>query len=61
MIVLKKHQINDIETFLIAITYCIKNNKEDILSKCKDNDKIINLDNLKFKKKIIIKVKIVFY
>ena len=43
--------INDIETFLIAITYCIENNKEDILSKCKDNDKIIKLDNLKFKEK----------
>ena len=43
--------INDIETFLNAITYCIKKNKEDILSKCKDNDKIIKLDNLKFKEK----------
>ena len=41
--------INDIETYLNAITYCIDKNKEDILKKFKDNNKIIKLDNLKFK------------
>ena len=43
--------INDIETFLTAITHCIDKNEKDILKICKDNDKIIKLDNLKFKEK----------